>query len=193
MLRDLPGYDPDVAKNRAQARALMEKHGYGRDNRLKIKVSARNIPTHRDPGILLVDDLKHIYIDAELEPVDTAAWFPKIARKDYAIGPNQTCGAVDDPDQNFYENYACGSGRNFTQYCNKALEPLFDRQSQETDFDKRRALVWEIDRRLQQDIARPIVYHVDSATCWQPEVKGFVPMVNSNYNSPRFENVWLDR
>src|SRR5215467_8409296 len=29
MLRTLPGYDPDVAKNRAQARGIMEKLGYG--------------------------------------------------------------------------------------------------------------------------------------------------------------------
>jgi len=29
MLRSLPGYDPDVAKNRAEARKIMEGHGYG--------------------------------------------------------------------------------------------------------------------------------------------------------------------
>jgi peptide/nickel transport system substrate-binding protein len=134
-----------------------------------------------------------MYIDAELEPVDTAAWFPKIARKDFAIGPNITCGAVDDPDQNFYENYACGSARNFTQYCNKDLQPLFDQQSQETDPDKRRKLVWEIDHKLQEDIARPIIYHHKVGTCWWPYLHGFTPMVNSTYNGPRFEAVWLDK
>ena len=166
MLADLPGYGADREANRAEARALMEKHGYGPDNRLKMKVSARNIPMHRDPGVLLIDALKAIYIDAELDPVDTAAWFPKLARKDYTIGPNITCGAVDDPDQNFYENYACGSARNFTQYCNKALEPLFEQQSRETNVDARRKLVWEIDHKLQADIARPIIYHQRAATCW---------------------------
>ena len=193
MLADLPGYGPDPEANRVEARKIMASLGYGPDKRLKLKVSARNIPTHRDPGILLVDSLKHIYIDAELEPVDTASWFPKIARKDYAIGPNITCGAVDDPDQNFYENYACGSARNFTQYCNRDLQPLFDQQSQETDVEARKKLVWEIDRKLQQDMARPILYHYPAATCWHPYLKGYTPMVNSVYNSPRFEAVWLDR
>ena len=193
MLKDIPGYGPDVEANRAEARRLMEKHGFGPNKHLTLKVSARNVPAHRDPGVLLVETLRHIYIDAELEPVDTAAWFPKITRKDYIIGPNITCGAVDDPDQNFYENYSCGSGRNFTQYCNKDLEPLFDRQSLETDVEKRRKLVWDIDRRLQEDLARPILYHNKVATCWQPYLHGYTPMVNSVYNSPRFENVWLDR
>ena len=193
MLRDLPGYGPDVEASRTEARTLMEKHGYGPNNRLKLIVSARNVPAHRDVGVLLVDTLKHIYIDAELEPVDTAAWFPKITRRDFLIGPNITCGAVDDPDQNYYENYSCGSPRNFSGYCNKELEPLFDQQSSETDPDKRRKLVWEIDHRLQEDLARPIIYHHKVATCWRPELHGFTPMENSVYNFPRLENVWLDR
>ena len=101
MLRTLPGYDPDVEKNRAEARSLMEKHGYGPNNRLAITVSARNVAQHRNVGVLLIDQLKHIYIDGVLETVETANWFPKIERKDYLIGPNVTCGAIDDPDQNF--------------------------------------------------------------------------------------------
>src|SRR6266850_49695 len=37
-LQTLPGYHPDVAKNRAEARQIMEKEGYGANNRLKLKV-----------------------------------------------------------------------------------------------------------------------------------------------------------
>jgi peptide/nickel transport system substrate-binding protein len=36
ILQTLPGYDPDVKKNRATARQLIEKLGYGSTNRLKI-------------------------------------------------------------------------------------------------------------------------------------------------------------
>jgi peptide/nickel transport system substrate-binding protein len=67
MLRSLPGYDPDVAKNRAEARKIMAGHGYGPDNRLKIVVSTRNIPQYRDPAVILIDQLKQIYIDGDLE------------------------------------------------------------------------------------------------------------------------------
>lgn len=83
--------------------------------------------------------------------------------------------------------------RNFTQYCNRALQPLFDRQSMETDPAARRALVWEIDRRLQEDLARPILYHNKAVTCWQPWLHGITPMMNSVYNWPQFEDVWLER
>jgi peptide/nickel transport system substrate-binding protein len=193
ILASIPGYGPDVAKNREEARKLMQKAGYGPDKHLKVKVSTRNVAVYRDPAVILIDQLKQIYIDGELDVVETANWFSKVARKDYAVGLNLTGNAVDDPDQGFYENYACGSERNYTKYCNKDLEKLFDQQSMEPDIDKRKKLVWEIDKRLQEDVARPIIYHIHAGTCWQPYVKGVTVMVNSSYNGYRYEDVWLDR
>jgi hypothetical protein len=35
--------------------------------------------------VLLIDQLKEAYIDADLEPIDTTNYFPKILRKDYAV------------------------------------------------------------------------------------------------------------
>ena len=193
ILRTIPGYGPDVKKSRDEARKLMQKAGYGPSKRLKVKVSTRNIPVYRDPAVILIDQLKEIYIDGELDVVETANWFAKVARKDYAIGLNLTGNAVDDPDQSFYENYACGSERNYTKYCNKDLEKLFDQQSVETDMQKRKKLVWEIDKKLQEDVARPIILHFRAGTCWQPYVKGVTVMVNSSYNGYRYEDVWLDK
>ncbi len=189
----MPGYGSDVAKNREEARAIMRKLGYGPDKRLAIKVSTRNIAVYRDPAVILIDQLKDIYIDGELEPVETSNWQAKVTRKDYTVGLNLTGNAVDDPDQTFYENYACGSERNYTGYCNKELQTLFDKQSAETDPAKRRPLVWEIDRKLQEDVARPIIFHARQATCWHPYLKGYTVMVNSVYNGYRFEDVWLDK
>jgi peptide/nickel transport system substrate-binding protein len=125
--------------------------------------------------------------------IESGIWFAKIARNEYQIGLNLTGNGIDDPDQSFYENFACGSERNYTKYCNKDLEKLFDQQSTEPDVAKRRKLVWEIDKKLQEDVARPILYHSRQATCWQPHVKGVTIMVNSSYNGHRYEDVWLDK
>jgi peptide/nickel transport system substrate-binding protein len=58
-------------------------------------VSTRNLAPFRDPAIVLLDELKEIYIDAELEVIETANWFPTIVRKDYAVGLNLTANGVD--------------------------------------------------------------------------------------------------
>ena len=193
VMKTIPGYGDDIAKNRAEARTIMEKLGYGPDKRLAVKVSTRNIPIYRDPAVILIDQLKQIYIDGELEVVETGNWFAKVARKDYAVGLNLTGNAVDDPDQSFYENYACNSERNYTHYCNKELEKQFDQESMETDREKRKRLTWEIDKQLETDVARPIIFYNREATCWQPYVKGVTVMVNSSYNGYRYEDVWLDK
>ena len=192
VLRALPGYDPDVQKNRAEAREIMHKLGYGPDKRLALKVSTRNIPPFRDPAVLLIDQLKEVFVDGELEIVETALWYPKMYRKDYKIGLNLT-GGGGDPDQQFYENFACGAPRNYSGYCNPELEQLFDRQSMEAEQGKRKQLVWEIERKLAEDGARPIIFYNRFAYCWQPQVKGWTMMVNSITNNWRMEDVWLDR
>lgn len=192
MLKDIPGYG-DVAASREKAREIMRGLGYGPDNRLKVKVSTRNIAIYRDPAVILIDHLKEIYIDAELEVVETSNWHAKVGRKDYMVGLNLTGHGVDDPDVGFFENYACGSQRNYTGYCNPELQKLFEKQSSIADFKERQKLVWEIDRQLQMDQARPILYHGRAATCWQPHVKNFTTMSNSVYNGWRMEDLWLDK
>jgi len=193
MLATLPGYDPDIAKNRAEARELMEKLGYGPEKRLALTLSSRNIPAYRDPAVILIDQLKEICIDATLEPVETVNWFPKIYRKDYTIAINGTESGVDDPDQQFYENFVCGAVRNYTGYCRPEVDRLIDQQSAEADPEKRKQLVWEIERQLAEDGARPIIFYPRGGTCSQPYVKGMTTMVNSIYNGYRMEDVWLDR
>jgi len=54
-------------------------------------------------------------------------------------------------------------------------------------------LVWEIDKKLQEDEARPIIYYDTGATCWRPRVKGLTTMVNGLYNGWRMEDVWFDK
>ena len=186
-------YDPDVAKNRAQARDMMRKLGYGPDNRLPVKLITRNIPAYRDPAVILISQLREIYIDAELDVIDTVQWYPKIMRKDFAVGLNVSETGVDDPDQQFYENYVCGSDRNYTGFCNPEVDKLVDRQSMEPDLEKRQKLVWEIERKLAEDAARPVIFYPRGATCRQPYVKGLTIMVNSIYNGWRMEDVWLDK
>ena len=87
----------------------------------------------------------------------------------------------------------CGAVRNYTGYCNAEVDKLIDQQSAEADPAKRKQLVWQIERRLAEDGARPIIFYPRGGTCMQPYVKGLTIMVNSIYNGWRMEDVWLDK
>jgi peptide/nickel transport system substrate-binding protein len=83
--------------------------------------------------VILIDHLKEVYIDGELEPIDTAQWLPKVIRKDYTIALNLTGNGLDDPDQTLYENFTCGAEGNYDGYCNPEFDKMVDRQSMEFD------------------------------------------------------------
>ena len=191
-LQVLPGYGSDVSNNRAEARQIMQQLGYGPDKRLGIKVTTRNIQYYRDPAVLLIDQLKQVYIDGELELVDTPQYFPKIIRKDFTVALNlQTSGP--DPDPLLQVFYGCGASLNWDGYCNPEVDKLIELQSREGDTTRRKNVLAEIERRLAADNARPILFYARGATCRQPYVKGLTIMANSLFNGWRMEDVWLDK
>jgi peptide/nickel transport system substrate-binding protein len=89
---------------------------------------------------------------------------------------------LNDPHQQFYENFVCGAEPNYGGYCDPELDRMIDRQSMEADLEKRRQLVLQIEKR----------FYPRAAICAQPRVKGLTQMVNSIYNGSRFEDVLLE-
>jgi peptide/nickel transport system substrate-binding protein len=193
MLKTLPGYDPDHEKSLAAARAIMQKLGYGPDKHLVTKLSTRDIPSWRQPAVLLNSQLKDIYIDADLDIVDTTQWYPKVMRKEFTIGAVPIESGVDDPDNMFVENFGCNSPRNYTGYCDADVQKLVDAQSLEPNRDKRKSIVAQIEQKLADAAIRPVLFYPVGASCQQPYVHGLTFMVNSIYNGWRMEDVWMDK
>jgi len=187
----LPGYGR-ADEMKARARKLLGEAGITPDKPLKVEMATRAIAIYVDMASFVINELKQVGIEATLKQVETAQWHPMATRGEYQIGANLTGLGTDDPDANFYENYACGSPRNYSQYCNEEVMKLFDRQSQELDAKKRLEMVIAIQKRLEQDAARPILaQRLDYFAHW-PHVKGLVPH-NNVYNFTRFQDVWRDK
>ena len=191
-LAKLPSYG-DPAAQREEARKIMEKLGYGPTHKLKVKVATRDFNTFRDPAVILVGQLNDIYFDAELDVVESSLWYNRLFKRDYSVALNLAGAGIDDPDGVLKMGFACKSDANFSHYCNPEVDNLLDQQSQEPDPERRKAMVWKIERILVEDVARPIIFHGHGATCWHRYVKGHVQHENSIYNNWRFDNVWLDK
>jgi peptide/nickel transport system substrate-binding protein len=102
-------------------------------------------------------------------PIDTTNWFPRVMRKGYIVVVLQ-------------QPYECGGELNYSGYCSPEVDKLIELQSTEADQEKRKQLVWEIEWKLAEDGARPIIFYDRRTTCWQPRVKGLTIMVNSIFN-----------
>jgi peptide/nickel transport system substrate-binding protein len=190
-LNKLPGYG-DPAKDKAQARKLLEDAGYSAGKPLRITVSTRSAPLYQDMAVWMIAELKGVGIEATLAVVESSMWFPNLAKREILVGANMTASGSDDPDAWYFENYLCGSQRNYSDYCNRDVDAEIMKMSQEQDKTKRRAMVWEIERRVALDAARPVLGHaLDFQMNW-PHVKGYVPH-NSLYSYARFQDAWLDQ
>jgi peptide/nickel transport system substrate-binding protein len=190
-LAQLPGYG-GAAEGRATARKLLAEAGFGPANPLKLEVVTRAIAIYLDFSAFVMSDLKQVGIDATLKQIDTAQWHPMVTRREFTMGTNLTGLGVDDPDANFYENYACGSPRNYGDYCNEEVMRLIEQQSQEIDQKKRLAIVWQIQKKLEDDAARPTMGWRTDRFAHYPYVKNLV-LNQVTYNCCRLQDVWLDK
>jgi peptide/nickel transport system substrate-binding protein len=192
-LERLPGFWRDAEKSRAEAKKLLAEAGYGPNNPLKFTLSTRALAIYVDTASWMVDQLQQIGVEATLEQIETGVWHPKMTRLEYTVALNLTGVGIDDPDAQLFENYRCGSQRNFSGYCSEEIDRLMMEQSQTLDPKKRLALVNEIDRRLQADGARPILGWAKQHWVHWPHVKNWVTHENSIYNISRRQEVWLDK
>jgi peptide/nickel transport system substrate-binding protein len=187
----LPGYGKP-ADEKAKARKMMAEAGFSPEKPLRVEMATRAIQIYLDFAAFVANELKQIGIEATIKQVETAQWHPMATRGEYQMGANLTGLGIDDPDGNFYENYACGSPRNYTHYCDEAVMKMFDQQSSELDAKKRYQLVAQIQKKLEEDAARPVMgWRLDYFPMW-PHVKNLVPHHNI-YNYGRMQEVWLDK
>ena len=112
--------------------------------------------------------------------------------KDLTVALNfQTAGP--DPDPIVHLFYGCGSGLNWDGYCNPEVDKMIEQQSRDANPDRRKRLLWTIERKLAEDNARPIIYYRPGGTCTQPYVKDLTIGINYIFGSWRMEDVWLDK
>ena len=122
---------------------------------------------------------------------------PSISSRKPTSGPGEHNGPAGpsgpDPDPILHLFYGCGSSLNWDAYCKPEMDKLIEQQSREADMDRRKQLLWAIEKNLAADNARPIIFYRRGGTCRQPYIKGMTIMVNSIFNSWRMEDVWLDK
>jgi peptide/nickel transport system substrate-binding protein len=190
-LRSLGGYR-DPARDKAEARRLLGEAGFGPEKPLRLEMVTRTSPIYVDLASFAVDQLRLVGIEATVKQLDTSAWFPALARREFQIAANLTAGGFDDPDAYLVENYKCGSSRNYTDYCNEAVDRQIEAQSQELDRTKRLKMVADIQRTLEAEVARPMLGWRKEYFAQYSYVKNLVPH-NALYNYGRMQEVWLDK
>jgi peptide/nickel transport system substrate-binding protein len=188
----LTGTEVNAASDPARAKQLLAAAGYTGANPLRVEVVTRNIALYRDMAAFVLNELRQVGVEPTLRIVETAQWYGIATRKEFQLGANISGYGVDDPDSNFFEHYLCRSTRNYTGYCDEATEKLIEQQSRELDVKRRLALVARIQKKLDEDAARPMLaWRYDYYAQW-PYVKNLIPR-HTAYSYGRMQEVWRER
>ncbi|MBI2888234.1 MAG: hypothetical protein HYY02_13660 [Chloroflexi bacterium] len=189
-LRKLPGYAKDKTAEAEQAKRLMVEAGYAEG--FKTNIFVRNRQPLIDASTFAVDQLRKLNITAEIKPQETARSYELSERGDFDMLVWGYGFALDDPDAIYSEHYLCNSFRNYARLCFPDIDALFERQSQEVDPAKRKALVLELERKAVPTAMKMVFGWSRARNVTWRYVKNYT-LHPSSYNNTRFRDVWLDK
>ena len=192
-LADLPGYGGDIEKNREEGRKIMRELGYGPDKPLEVKVATRNLPLYRDPAVILIDHLKQVYIEGELDVVETSLWYAQMTRKDFTVAMNVSGIGIDDPDMCSTRTMPAAPSATTPTI---AIGTAGEVRRAVGDAGPGRAQEAGVGDRPRAAAGRGPAGHLPHPgriPAGRPIVKGITLAQNSQYNHWRLEDAWLDK
>ncbi len=188
----LGGKDVTLGGDKARGKKLLGEAGYTPSRPLRVEVVTRNLGIYRDGAAFVVDELRQLGIESTLRIIESAQWYGVSTRREYQIGASISGYGIDDPDSILSESFLCRSTRNYQGYCDDEVDRLIVQQSAELDAKKRTALLTRVQKKIEDDAARPVLaWRYDYYAHW-PHVKNLIPH-HTPYSYGRMQEVWVDR
>jgi peptide/nickel transport system substrate-binding protein len=159
---DVPFYEPDMGK----AATMLDAAGYpvkGDGTRFSfvLDVPSWAPQAHVPMAEYTQAQLEKLNIKVELRRApDFGTWVQRISSWDYDVTVNGSFN-YPDPTIGVHRHFDCENIKkviwsNTGGYCNKEVDGLLDQAAVETNFEKRKALYGEIQRKVQEDV--PFIY-----------------------------------
>jgi peptide/nickel transport system substrate-binding protein len=153
-------YDPDVRQydfDPARAEQLLDAAGFKRGAggvrfRLEFKTSTEEYSRLLSEAI--ADEWQRVGVAVELRPLEFATFYADLQRGSFQVSAQRWVGGNNDPDifeSVFSSKKIPPNGSNRGHYRNPQLDALLDQARMEMDREKRKALLWEIQRIVAED------------------------------------------
>ena len=192
-LNKLAGYWTDIEKSRAEARRLLKEAGVPEG--FQFTFLNRGIPMPYEPlGVWLIDQWRRIGLNVTQQVLEPAAYYGPLRKGDFQVAMDFQCGYIVEPDLDMYKFLSTDRNHaNYGRYTDRVLDDLYDKQSRETNVEKRKALVRQFEKRLLEEEA-----HYLMTLQWHriiphsSKVKGWT-VTPSHYLNNTLDTVWLEQ
>src|SRR5687768_4491418 len=192
-LKKLAGYWPDIEKSRAEARKLLKEAGVPEG--FQFTFLNRGIPMPYEPlGVWLIDQWRRVGLNVTQQVIEPAAYYGPLRKGDFQVAMDFQCGYIVEPDLDMYKFLSTDRNHaNYGRYTDRVLDELYDKQSRETNPEKRKALVRQFEKRLLDEEA-----HYLMTLQWHriiphsAKMKGWT-VTPSHYLNQTLDTVWLEQ
>jgi peptide/nickel transport system substrate-binding protein len=191
-LEKIPGFARDNAKAVEDAKKLLADAGV---SNLAFNFHNRNISTPYEPvAIFLINEWKKIGVTATHTVKETAAYQADLRNKNFDVGLSFNCDYFDEPDlqlAKFVSVSKVGAAFNESHYNDATLDGMIEAQSRETDPEKRKKLVWDIEKYAMGDKAWmfPVLWWYRIIP-YISKVRGYRAGSN-HYTTMDMANIWI--
>ncbi|NJD66922.1 MAG: hypothetical protein FIB00_17070 [Chloroflexi bacterium] len=189
-LLTLPGFRADRDADITEAKRLMEAAGLGSGYSDTIRTVSR--AQVNEVNDMNVPALKKIGFDLKVDDVGTD-FGPLIqfeSARDYNIATSVKQSGIDPDLQLFLYHHTTGS-RNYGDYSDPAMDKLLEQQSIEFDQEKRRELVYDIQRKLIENPGPGWIGSRGGAVAVRKNVRNYtLPNWADSYHNA--EDMWLE-
>jgi len=173
-----------------KAKQLMTAAGQG--DGYKGRMPARQ--DFEENAVALQAMLKKAGFDFTLEIEKSAVLTQRATATDFDVLCHTWSTPADDPDDSFAEMliHPDRAGRNWAKIVIPEVDRLFDQQRAEFDLDKRKKLVYDLDKVALAQYPNILVQYDPQTNAWYNSVQNFKAHV-SIYTNQRLEIVWLSK
>lgn len=161
-----------------RARALLKQSGY--NNERVVFLHPADSALINPMAMVVADRVKRAGFNVEVQTLDWATvaqrWLSRapVEQGGWSLVPVIYTGFdMSEPLSNPGISYNC-TGSAPWLYCDEALKPLLERFEAESDLEKRRATVAEINRRALANVNFPLTGQFSSPAVWRAELEGVI-------------------
>jgi peptide/nickel transport system substrate-binding protein len=179
--RDYP-HDP------SQAIALLDAAGFRPDKdgvRLRLTMKTSTEETSRLLAAVIQRQLKQIGVAVELRSNEFATFYADIVKGAFQMYTLRWIRVNNDPDifeYAFHSRRVPPAGANRGRYSNPDLDKLLDASRVEMDQNKRRAILFDIQKTLNDDLSYLHLWWYDNVVVHNVRLTGILPSPGGDYD-----------
>jgi len=146
----------------AEGVRLLAEAGYGPDNPLEVDFLVLNIFFWADAGVVTKEQLREYGINLNIRVVDYAAGVHEAQQSSFHLLTLGRANQIPDPDDSFPSLVLPGA-KNWARWVDPRVEALWNQQSREPDFEKRKAINYEMQRIIYSEASSGYIEYMWNA------------------------------